>query len=59
MADDRMHDTNSRVVRIEATPEPIAIDPARAAVLVVDMQNDFGTKDAMFDRVGIDVSMIQ
>jgi hypothetical protein len=59
MADDRMHDTNSRVVRIEATPEPIAIDPARAAVLVVDMQNDFGTKDAMFDRVGIDLSMIQ
>jgi hypothetical protein len=38
MPNDRLHDTNSRVARIEATPEPITIDPARTAVLVVDMQ---------------------
>jgi ureidoacrylate peracid hydrolase len=58
MANDLVHDTNSRVVRIEAKPEPIAIDPARTAVIVV-MQNDFGAKGGMFDRAGIDLSMIQ
>jgi hypothetical protein len=30
------------VVTIEAKPQPIAIDVARTAVIVVDMQNDFG-----------------
>jgi ureidoacrylate peracid hydrolase len=29
------------------------------AVLVVDMQNDFGTKGGMFDRAGVDISVIQ
>jgi ureidoacrylate peracid hydrolase len=54
-----VHDTNSRVVRIEARPEPITIDLTRTAVLVVDMQHDFGTTGGMFDRAGIDLSMIQ
>jgi ureidoacrylate peracid hydrolase len=49
----------SRVVRIEAKPEPIAIDLAQTAVVVVDMQNDFGTKGGMFERAGIDISRIQ
>jgi len=44
---------------IEAKPAPIQIDPARTAVLVIDMQNDFGAKGGMFDRAGIDLSMIQ
>jgi ureidoacrylate peracid hydrolase len=35
------------------------IDTARTAVLVIDMQNDFGAKGGMFDRAGIDLSMIQ
>jgi hypothetical protein len=37
-------------VRIEvpAAPASIAIDTRTAAVLVVDMQNDFGARDAMF-----------
>jgi ureidoacrylate peracid hydrolase len=36
------------------------IDTAHAAVLVIDMQNDFGAaKGGMFDRAGIDISMIQ
>ena len=47
------------VFTLAAKPEPIAIDPAKAAVIVVDMQNDFGTKGGMFDRAGIDISMIQ
>lgn len=54
-----IHNTKSRVVRFEAKPEPIAIDTARTAVIVCDMQNDFGTKGGMFDRAGLDISMIQ
>jgi ureidoacrylate peracid hydrolase len=50
---------NADVVLIEAQPNPIQIDTARAAVLVIDMQNDFGAKGGMFDRAGIDISMIQ
>jgi len=48
-----------RVVTFDAKLEPIAIDTAKTAVIVVDMQNDFGTKGGMFDRAGIDISVIQ
>jgi ureidoacrylate peracid hydrolase len=48
-----------RVIRVDAKPEPIAIDSTKTAVIVVDMQNDFGTKGGMFDRAGLDISMIQ
>jgi ureidoacrylate peracid hydrolase len=51
--------TSGRVVTIEAQPGPIAIDTARTAVIVVDMQNDFGAKGGMFDRAGIDLSVIR
>lgn len=47
------------VLSVEAKPEPIPIDTARTAVIVVDMQNDFGAKGGLFDRAGIDISMIQ
>jgi ureidoacrylate peracid hydrolase len=47
------------VVMIEAQPASIQIETARTAVLVIDMQNDFGAKGGMFDRAGIDISMIQ
>jgi len=46
-------------VRLDARPEPIDLDPARCAVIVIDMQNDFGSKGGMFDRAGIDISGIQ
>src|SRR5687768_5130174 len=46
-------------VLITATPEPISIDIAKTVILVIDMQNDFGAKGGMFDRAGIDISMIQ
>lgn len=59
MTDHRLQDSNGRVVSIEAMPEPIAIDTARTAVLVVDMQHDFGAKGGMFDRAGLDISMIR
>jgi ureidoacrylate peracid hydrolase len=59
MANPLSHATKSRIVSLDARPEPIAIDPARTAVLVVDMQNDFGAKGGLFDRAGIDISDIQ
>ena len=46
------------MIAIEARPEPVSIDPERAAVLVVDMQNDFGAVGGMFDRAGIDITGI-
>jgi ureidoacrylate peracid hydrolase len=46
-------------VTIEARPESIAIELARTAVLVVDMQNDFGSEGGMFHRAGIDISPIR
>ena len=49
----------TQIVTLDAKPEPIAIDPAKTAVIVVDMQNDFGSKGGMFDRAGIDISGIQ
>jgi len=48
-----------RVVRVDAKPEPITIDIGKTAAIVVDMQNDFGSKGGMFDRAGLDISMIQ
>lgn len=44
---------------IDAKPGPITLDAANTAVIVIDMQNDFGTKGGMFDRAGINISMIQ
>jgi ureidoacrylate peracid hydrolase len=46
------------VVTIEARPEPLEVDPSRVAVLVIDMQNDFGAPGGMFDRAGIDIGGI-
>jgi ureidoacrylate peracid hydrolase len=59
MANHCSHGINSRVVSLDARPDPIAIDPARTAVIVVDMQNDFGAKGGLFDRAGIDIAGIQ
>lgn len=48
-----------RRITIAAKPEGVSIDTAATAVIVVDMQNDFGAKGGMFERAGIDVSGIQ
>ena len=54
------HDQTARpALTLAAKPEPLVIDTARTVVTVVDMQNDFGAKGGMFDRAGIDISMIQ
>jgi ureidoacrylate peracid hydrolase len=48
-----------RRASIEAAPGPFVFDRAETAVLVVDMQNDFGSEGGMFHRAGIDISPIQ
>jgi ureidoacrylate peracid hydrolase len=50
---------SGRRVTIEARPQPITIDTSTTAVIVVDMQNDFGSKGGMFERAGIDITGIQ
>ena len=50
--------TDPAIVSISARPAPIAIDRNRSAVIVVDMQNDFGSKGGMFDRARIDIAPI-
>jgi ureidoacrylate peracid hydrolase len=44
---------------LNAKPQPIEVDISRTAIIVVDMQNDFGAEGGMFHRVGIDISPIQ
>jgi ureidoacrylate peracid hydrolase len=46
-------------VSIEAQPDSLQIIPYQTAVIVVDMQNDFGSESGMFARAGIDISAIQ
>jgi ureidoacrylate peracid hydrolase len=52
-------DSTTGVVTLDARPEPIAIEPARTVVIVVDMENDFAAKGGMFDRAGVDISGAQ
>ena len=46
-------------MRIQARPEAVDLDPTRTAVLVIDMQNAFGSPGGMFDRVGVPIASIQ
>jgi ureidoacrylate peracid hydrolase len=48
-----------QVITIPARPAPIAIDPERAAVIVVDMENDFAAEDGLFHHAGLDISGAQ
>ena len=47
------------MITIDARPESVVIDPSRTALIVVDMQNDFGAEGGMFHRAGIPLSGIQ
>ncbi len=47
------------MIEVDARPEPLQIDPAGTAVLVIDMQHDFGSPGGMFDAAGIDISCIR
>jgi ureidoacrylate peracid hydrolase len=44
---------------VNTSPQPIDIDLSKTAVLVIDMQNDFGSKGGMFDRAGMDIEPIR
>jgi ureidoacrylate peracid hydrolase len=46
-------------IHLMARPDSVSFDAASTAIIVVDMQNDFGSKGGMFDRSGIDISGIQ
>jgi ureidoacrylate peracid hydrolase len=46
-------------ITVAAKPEPLTIVPAQSAVIVVDMQNDFGSEGGMFALAGIDISSIR
>jgi ureidoacrylate peracid hydrolase len=48
-----------RLVTIASLPDPITINTAHTAGLVVDMQNDFGAKGGMFDLAGHDLSLVR
>jgi ureidoacrylate peracid hydrolase len=47
------------MVTIEARPDSLTVEASHTAVIVVDMQNDFGAKGGMFDRAGIPITGIQ
>lgn len=46
-------------VTIQAEPEAIAVDPARTAILVIDMQRDFLEPGGFGESLGNDVSLLQ
>lgn len=48
-----------RITTLAAKPTAVDLDLSRTVVVVVDMQNDFGSKGGMFDRSGFDISIVQ
>src|SRR5262249_18626120 len=44
---------------IDAEPEAIAVDPARTAVIVIDMQRDFLEPGGFGETLGNNVSLLQ
>lgn len=49
----------SHVASMEARPQTVRFDLASSALLVIDMQNDFGAEGGMFHCAGIDIRIIQ
>jgi len=49
----------SSLITVNAKPGPVSFDPSRSAVIIVDMQNDFGSEGGMFALGGIDISRIR
>ncbi len=46
-------------VMLPAKSAPVELDLTKTVVIVVDMQNDFGSKGGMFDLMGFDLTGIQ
>ncbi len=56
---DNRENREGLMITIDARPDAMTVDPARTAVIVVDMQNDFAAEEGMFARAGIGVSAIR
>jgi ureidoacrylate peracid hydrolase len=46
-------------VIVAARPVPVRVVPSETALVVVDMQNDFGSVGGMFELAGIDITAIR
>src|ERR1051325_7554896 len=46
-------------VEVEARPEAFSFEPARSAIILVDMQNGCVSKNGYLDRAGFDISEAQ
>jgi ureidoacrylate peracid hydrolase len=44
------------MLKLQAKPEPVEVDLEKSAVVVVDMQNAFASKNGMLDIAGADLS---
>ena len=56
-----MSSSDAQLLRItlDGRPQPIEVPLSKTAVLVVDMQNDYGSVGGLFERNGIDISGIR
>ena len=43
-------------ILLQAEPEPLEIELQKTAIIVVDMQNAYVSKDGMLDLTGADIS---
>src|ERR1700761_762060 len=48
-----------RPVVLPCSPEPLALDPKTTALVIVDMQNAYASKEGYVDTVGFDISGAQ
>jgi ureidoacrylate peracid hydrolase len=48
-------DAGARAVTIPARPEPLRLDPARTAMIIVDMQNAYASPGGYLDIAGFDI----
>lgn len=48
--------TGPTTAKLPARPEPIAIDPASSAVIVIDMQNAYASQGGYVDLAGFDIT---
>ena len=46
------------MITIDASPTPISVDPARTALLLIDMQRDFLEPGGFGESLGNDVSLL-
>jgi len=44
------------MIQLNSRPEPVEVDLGKSAVVVVDMQNAFASKNGMLDIAGVDIS---